>query len=150
MPTLASLYNSKIKKFNENMENQINMDVLQALNSNDPLSNQEEKEEQVSVLVPNGEKVSFTDLPPEVQTMFSKVKIHAMDKNRQPSEFKPAGYAYSLIYKQDQPIDFSGGWCMNTHNIEGEEYFMSMNDVDDKGMNLFYKLNGKQNQNQVV
>jgi hypothetical protein len=151
MPTLSSLYESKLKKISEDMEDQVNMDVLQALNNEDPLSTQKEEQRKLSVQVPNGEVVAFNDLPPEVQTMFKKVKIHATDKDRQPTEFKPTGYAYSLIYKQDKPIDFSGGWNMNTHSIDGEEYFMSLNDVDEHGLNLFYKLNnGKDNKQQVV
>lgn len=147
MPTLPSLYESKLKKINEDMDDQVNMDVLQAMNTEDPLSTQKDKEKKINVMVPNGEAITFDSLPEEFQTMFKKIKIHAEDKGRQPTEFKPAGYSFVLTYQKDKPIDFTGGWCMSTHNINDNEYFMSLQDIDEQKMNLFYKLNSGKDAN---
>jgi len=140
MPTLTSLFKAKNKKIKENMENHVNADVLSNINGDEPLSTQEDKKDEPKEFVPNGELINVSEQSEDIKTIFKQVAIHAKDEEKQPSDYKSVGYAFSLLFMRNKAINFSGGWVMETSNVNDEEYFMSLTQKDNTGMPLFYKL----------
>ena len=72
------------------------------------------------------------------------VAIWATNEENHPTDYDPVGYYFSLIFKLDQPIDFSGGFVMTTDDIgsvdDYREWFLSLNNKDNGGMPLLYRV----------
>jgi len=143
MPKINDIYKSKVKIVYESLENYINNDVLQGMFDDSPLSTQKQEQEleKIKEIVPGGEIVQTSGLSDDVKSIFRKIIIYASDSENHPEDFDPVGYVFSVIYKKGKAIDFSGGFIMNTNDVSGEEFYMSLTDKDSYGSNLFYKIN---------
>jgi hypothetical protein len=140
MPTYKSIFEAKIKKSKiyENIGDTLSLDVLAG--ADEPLSFQEEEEDENAEVVPGGEIIAYKDLPEDVKNVFRKVIVYVNDDSNHPESYEPLGYNFSLIYKKGKAIDFAGGFLMDMNDVD-EEFYVSLKEKDKYGVNNFYKIN---------